>query len=490
MSKINASLVLSAANSYLGLVLQLISTAIIARLLTPEDLGTFALAAVLAAVASTFRDFGVAEYMIQAPEVTREVVSASLAMNLILSWGIALVMLLASMPVAEFYGSAGVGAVMRVQALSFLLIPFGAVTLAWYRREMDFRPIFLAGVASHVLSFAVAVGLVLAGLTYMSLAWSSVAGVAATVAVAVWRRPNWFPLWPSLRGVRQLLRFGSFVSGTYMVTQLGRGAPELVIGKFASLADVGLFSRAAALVEMFNRLVVQASQPVFMPYLAEGLRKDRTVVPSLLRAMSTLTVVGWPFLAVAAALAFPAIRLIYGVQWVEVVPLAQVLCLAAAIELVHRLSNNTLLSLGRADAAFRLELGVQSLRVMGVCGVMAAGLVGAAWGLSAAAAGGLALKQWALSRHAGLGLGDVVGTAVPSAMVTAATAAPVLLLVWLLPPGEANFLWVGLAGGLLAVGAWILAVRALGHPIWTDVLRMLQLARQRTGRSGPEEWGP
>ena len=62
---VRRSLAYSAADSYLSVLLQLAGTVIIARLLTPTETGVFAVAAVFAALAGTFRDFGVAEYMIQ-----------------------------------------------------------------------------------------------------------------------------------------------------------------------------------------------------------------------------------------------------------------------------------------------------------------------------------------------------------------------------------------------------------------------------------------
>jgi len=51
---------MSSAESYLTVILQIGSTVIIARLLTPEQIGVFAIAAVFASLASSFRDFGVA----------------------------------------------------------------------------------------------------------------------------------------------------------------------------------------------------------------------------------------------------------------------------------------------------------------------------------------------------------------------------------------------------------------------------------------------
>jgi len=40
------------------------------------------------------------------------------------------------------------------------------------------------------------------------------------------------------------------------------------------------------------------------------------------------------FMCVAA---YPAIRIVFGVQWLEAVPLSQVLCFAGAVELIYML---------------------------------------------------------------------------------------------------------------------------------------------------------
>ena len=60
MTRVRRSLLMSSAESYLTVMLQIGSTVIIARLLTPEQIGVFAIAAVFASLASSFRDFGVA----------------------------------------------------------------------------------------------------------------------------------------------------------------------------------------------------------------------------------------------------------------------------------------------------------------------------------------------------------------------------------------------------------------------------------------------
>ena len=95
-----------------------------------------------AAIASNFRDFGVAEYLIQEKDLTDQKLRASLAANIIVSWLMAGSLLAASGWIADFYDEWGIARVIRVQAFNFILIPFGAVTYAYFRRELNYQPFF------------------------------------------------------------------------------------------------------------------------------------------------------------------------------------------------------------------------------------------------------------------------------------------------------------------------------------------------------------
>ena len=86
MANIRRSLAFSTLDSYISLVLQLGSTVVLSRLLTPEETGIFAVAAVFASLASTFRDFGVAEFLIQEKALTSDKIRAALTVNITISW--------------------------------------------------------------------------------------------------------------------------------------------------------------------------------------------------------------------------------------------------------------------------------------------------------------------------------------------------------------------------------------------------------------------
>lgn len=481
MTQLRRSLAWSAAQSYLGVALQLLSTMVLSRVLTPAEVGTFAVATVFAALASNFRDFGVAEYLIQAKELTHRQIRAAFAVNIGVSWAMALALVLGAGLAGQFYREPGISEVMRIQALNFVLIPFGAINMAWYRREMNFKPMFMAGVLSDVIGLVVAITLALRGHGALSLAWSSFAGVVVTWLVSVSFRPRDFPRWPGLAGIREVLHFGGFASGIYLLGQLGRNAPELVIGRVQDVSAVAMFSRGGGLVQLFRQLVVRAIMPVCLPYFAQSVRDEGSVNRAYGRGVAIFTVIGWTFLGFLALAAWPSIRVVYGDQWLEAVPLAQLLCLAAAFEIVHYLAKEALLAHGQVKAASRLQAELQGVQLVGLLGVLPWGLTGACVGLIAAQAIGLVLSQRALRQGTGYTLGELLAPCRASAPVALIALAPMGALVLAWPATASNYLGQLAVGGLLTTAAWLLALQRTGHPLWAEIARLIVPLRRRFG---------
>ncbi|MBI3369803.1 MAG: lipopolysaccharide biosynthesis protein, partial [Burkholderiales bacterium] len=487
VASIRRSLAFSALDSYLGLTLQLVSTVIISRILTPAETGVFAVAAVFAARASTFRDFGVAEFLIQEQQLTPQKIQAALAVNILISWAMGLLLFFGAPFAADFYRTPGIASVMRVQAFNFLLIPFGAVTMAYFRRELDFKPIFIAGILANLTSFIVAVTCAWRGLSYMSLAWSSLAGVIVTVSASIWFRPAHFPRWPGLTGVADVFHFGKFASGIYILGQVGRGAPEMIIGRAYDMAAVAIFSRGNGLVELFNKLVLQAILPVCMPYFAKSSREQGGMLQGYLSSVSYLTAVGWPFLGYLGLTAYAAIRIVYGPQWTAAAPLAQIVCAAACIELVYHMTKEALLADGRVKQSNALQFGVQGSFLVGLLAVIPFGLVGGCWGILLGRVAGAWIAHRYLHGAIGLRAMDVLRACLPSAQVAIGAIAPVALWVTFEPITEANFVRFALIGGAMTGLAWFACLRYFGHPLWSEVVRIADgLSAARRAPTNPE----
>jgi O-antigen/teichoic acid export membrane protein len=469
VNAVRLSLWISLADSYLGLVLRIVSTAVISRLLSPKEIGVLAVAAVFSNLASMFRDFGVAEYMIQEKDLTREKIAATLALNIVVSWSMGLAMFLGAPYAASFYSDPGVGEVMRLQAVCFLLVPFGAVTMAYFRRELNFKPVLLCNIAGNITGFVVAVLLAYLGFSYMSLAWASLASMLVTVLGSMWYRPKDFPRWPSLKAVGEVFHFSKFASSMYMFAQLGKGAPEMIIGRVQGMVDVAMFSRGNGLIEMFQRLALRPVLFVCMPYFAKSDREDGEIAQAYVKSVMYITAVGWPFLAFTAIAAYPAIRIVYGPQWDAAVPIAQILAAAFALELVHAMSREAMLARGDAKGANNLQIIIVVLQVLGLAPVLHFGITGAAWGTLVASGLGVVVSQIYLKRCFGLRTRDMLWACWPSLLLTAGACAPGAAWALWAGVGAHNYVVFGLVGGALTAAAWLLTLKLTGHPLMAEV---------------------
>ena len=80
------ALSLSFMQQFVAFVFSFGSVTIISRLLTPSEVGVFSIAAGLVALIHMLRDFGVSEYVIQAPVLDESLVRTVFTMNLVIAW--------------------------------------------------------------------------------------------------------------------------------------------------------------------------------------------------------------------------------------------------------------------------------------------------------------------------------------------------------------------------------------------------------------------
>jgi O-antigen/teichoic acid export membrane protein len=197
MPSIRRSLVLSFAQKYTSLLIGVPSIMLLARFLTPEETGIFSVSIALSNLAHMLRDFGVGDYLIQEHSLNREKLRTAFTITAGMAWLMALGLYLAGPAATDFFGEAGVGQVLSVIALNFVLIPFGSPASALMRRELAYGALYIKDTTEALTRNAASVTLAISGFSYMSLAWGSLAGIAAgTIATAilrprdVWLRPS------------------------------------------------------------------------------------------------------------------------------------------------------------------------------------------------------------------------------------------------------------------------------------------------------------
>ena len=473
------SLFFSFLDRYASLLISVASSMVIARLLTPADIGVFSVTMVLLMYVATVRDMGAGQYLLQEKELTTERIRAVWAVQLGLGLALACVVLLASYPVAVFYNEPRMRDILLVVALNYAINPFGSLTYAWLMREMRFESVALMRFSAGLSGALISTWFAWKGHGPISLAFGSLASTVANALMAVYYRPKSFPWLPGVTEIKRVLVFGSQLTASSLVSTVSASAPELLLGKLQDLTSVGLYSRASGLVQMFYRLFVDAVGAVCLPWFAKQSREQGGFVEPFLKATSYVTAFGWSFCVVIVCLAHPIVRLLYGNQWDQSVDLARLLAVAMAFGVPAALCHTALLSTGAVAIIARVTV-LSALQSMVFVAIGAAhGLLVLGTTSIAAAAVSSTIALQATSKHIGVPLNGLMDTLRKSAIVTLTVSIAPCLVFWIYGPyPDAWVLPLGLGGAGAAVG-FVGGIILFNHPLKEDLIKFWSALQRR-----------
>ena len=477
---VRRSAYLSFGSRNAGVAINFAASVVIARLLTPQEIGVFAVSAAFVMLSQVIRDSGIGSYLIQERELTSQRISTAMGVSLLAGSVLGLSILALAEPLAAFYGEPGIAEVLLILVFSFVLAPVNAIGLALLRRDLAFGTTFVLETGSNLVWAAVAVVLALLGASYHSMAWASLAATTTTCLMFLLLRRELILIRPSFRQWRRVFGFGSLVTLTQLINQLGVLAPALVLGRLSDFGAVAFYSRGNALTKVFRETVERGAAVVALPAFSAQLRNGGGNRQSFCYATALMTGIAWPFYGVLAILAFPIVRILFGPQWDAAVPVVQLLAAAHMIRVPTMLAPQLIIAQGRPRLALAREALVQGLRVAIV-------LICAVHGFLAVAAGQLVVTLCALivdfaivRRIIGVSGLDMLRACLPSlGLALSACIAP--LAVTLFYPPMPDRVWlplaVALAGGL---AGWMAALLVLPHPLrgeWRILLRFLPSPR-------------
>lgn len=385
---LRSALAYSFGTRYFSTLVQFISTLILARLLSPGEIGIYSVGASVIMIANTLRDFGTSNYVIQEKELTQARLRTAFTFTVGVAWFLALVIFSAT-PIGEFYAEPGVTLVMHVMAVNFALIPLGSISGAILKRDMRFRSLMYIGVSSTLVNSLSAIVFASLGFGFISLAWSAVLGTATTVIGNWVAERRAFVMWPSLSERHRVLAFSLRSSISSIAAEAGHTAPDIVLGRTIGMEGAGLFSRAVGYVQMFERFLQDSLQGVMLPYLSEQFRSGRDVRSKLCEAAPNIAAISLLIIGLTGTLAEPTFALLFGPQWGSAIPAAQLLCIGMALRCLSPTLSAAMIATGGMTSVMRVSLTATAAKFILLIVLSPHGLIYAAAGFVGAEAFGV-----------------------------------------------------------------------------------------------------
>lgn len=490
MSLVKRAVLLVSGERYLVLSITLCQTALVSRLLTPEQVGLSMLGVALVQVVDSLRDFGTTNYIIHEPTTSQQSARTAFTVLLALSLIFAVALFASAGLWADLYGQPLLSPYLRVLSLSFLMVPFSGPLMALMRRDFQFAALMWVNVGTCLTYALVLVALAVLGFGAMSFAWAMVASAAAAVLLSLAVRPEPGVYRPSLQGWRTALAIGGCSSATTLLNRAYDLLPILLLGRFGGPDLVGLYGRAQVVSQLPDKMILGSLGAVILPMFAADRRDGRALAPSYLASIGNITGVLWPVALLLALIAHPVVLVLLGSQWVASVPIVQVLALASMLTFPAMLTYPVLL----ASGGLRDTLTASLIGLPPSAAILFASASGGPLAVAASQfvtvplQAGIAL--WFIRRRVPFRLADFAGALRISALATLATALPPLAVIALSGRGFSLTIPEGVLAGFGGAAAWLVAMLVLDHPVAGHVRETIRpvmtglRARTRAVRAG------
>jgi O-antigen/teichoic acid export membrane protein len=482
MSSIRRALFFASVERYIVMLINLAMVPIVARLMGPAEFGISVLGMAALAVAEVIRDFGGSAYIVQERDLTIERVRTAFTLTLLWTVVLAGLLVCVSGPLARFYGVPGLETYLDVVAISYAIGPFVAPLFALLRREMAFGKIAIITVISTLVYAAAMILFAKRGFSYMSFAWANIVSGSCGMLLGFYFRPDFSIFRPSLTEWRKLLNFASYQTAGYALLSLWEYIPYLIFGRLLDVAAVGLYQRATTLCLLPKKAILGGLASIALPAFSASVRDGDDLKASYLRAVTLITGVQWPALAILAILANPIVAILLGGQWHAVSPLVSIIAAALMFNFSVNLTFSVLIVADAVRFAFFLYLIVVPAATLIVWIAAHFGLTAVALSMFLVVPLEVLVALHFTRRAIPFPLHELVTALAPSAVVTLCSVAGPWLVIaahgWRF---DLAFAPAALAAVLAGVG-WLIGLRLAGHPLYVELIRVARAALVRLPR--------
>lgn len=315
-------------------VLSIVQLSIVARFLTPEDYGIFAIPIIIVGVGGAFLA-GVPLAIIQRDNFTAIQAASMQKWLYLIAAGFMLILPIVALGIAHYSGLQGVFALTLVLAITLIITATGLLHQVWLRRELRMEKIAMANVISAFLSALIAIALAWQGFGCWALVWATI--VRALVDMIIIRMGS--DLVSAERSTfvdaKPLLGFG-FSRGTDQVLgQFTSKLDQIVIGSVMGTSTLGMYTVASNVARRPSDLLNPVLGSVLFPLYAR-MKESHVIMQEAYDV--THRVFSLIMLSVASLVSLFAeeiVHLLLGQNWLEVAPILAIIAFLFAFQMME-----------------------------------------------------------------------------------------------------------------------------------------------------------
>lgn len=363
-------------------IAQFIVTAVLARLLTPAEFGTMALARTFLQFGGYISNAGINRAIVQKSEVTENDIGTAHSLSLFLGI-LGYISMIVLSPVAEgFYGNQQIARLICITSISYFFSALAMVEKGKLQRNMNFYFIMCADTLSYILGYAC---------TTILLAWIGFGVWSISIGTVM----QSFVLWLTQRllcrdrlcfkwdksSAGHLMRFGGGVTVISAFEYIGGSLDVIISGKLWSADEVGLYTKASQLVTLPIEYISNALTAPMFPALCAAKNDMKKLRDEYLSDFLLVCVIEFSVCIGMAFTAHELISIVLGNQWLSAVNLFITFCIAHAFNYSNTVIGIAMEAVGKLKAKIVLQWTQIGILLGGIFLFRAWGMQGVAFSI-------------------------------------------------------------------------------------------------------------
>lgn len=321
-----------------------ITNMILARILLPEAFGVVATVTMIISFADMFTDSGFQKYLVQHEFKDKEEKNrnANVAFwtNFCISVFLWVVIIIFRNQLATLVGNTGLGHVIAIACFQLPLTSFSSIQIALYRRNFDFKALFVVRVIAVCIPFAVTIPLALFGFGYWALIIGSIV-VQLSNAIILTIGSEWKPkLYYNFKILKEMLSFSIWSLIEAVSIWLTVWVDTFIIGNVLNQYYLGIYKTSTAMVNSLMGLITGSVTPVLFSTLSRLQDDERQFRYMFFKFQRLTSILVLPLGVGIYLYRDLATQIFLGGKWEEASGVIGVWALTSAITIVFSFFNS------------------------------------------------------------------------------------------------------------------------------------------------------
>jgi len=389
--------------------LALISTIILARLLTPEDFGLVAIVLALLAIIEAVTDLSLASALIHIKEPSEDHFHTAWSLNLTRGVFLALLFWLSSESIANYYHDVRLTNIMWIISGSILISGLTNPKMVVLTKKLIFWQEFVVTVSQKLMAVVVSVAFAFLFHSY----WALIAGVVTSQIVGVlvsYFIISYKPRFTYIH-LRDIWSFSIWLTLGKIVNTLNWKFDQLLIGSQLGSKSLGFYTVGDNLAGLPTREAIQPLENTLFPgfsHIAED--KDR-LRNAYVKSQTLITAIALPLGIGFAAISYPLVLLLMGAKWLPSVQVIQVISCIYVLQTIGSQVHPIAMAVGKTKTLFYRDLLNFIIRLpIIIGGLFYFGLMGVIFGRAISGSISLLINMHLISKMLGISIWEQVNS--------------------------------------------------------------------------------